>query len=84
MQRFGGDDRRKVERFLEPFGRFLYGEGDGDGAGGEKGAGIGWGTQGEREVREFGADGLVRVVRDDEEAWEQPMRVWECMLRAQL
>lgn len=76
MEGFDEADRGKVERFLEPFGRFLYGEGEGEG--------IGWGTEGEREVRELDADGLVRVVREEGEAWEQPMRLWECVLGAQV
>lgn len=66
------EERRKVLRFLEPFGRFIYD--------GEDGNGIGWGTKSEREVREMGVDGEVRVVED--EGWERGLRVWDMMWKA--
>lgn len=74
MQGFDDDDYESVEAFLRPFGRFLYGEG------------VEWGTEGkgERGVREFAQDGLVRVVGEEDGAWEDGMSVWRCMLGAQL
>jgi len=71
---FTEEDKGKAVRFLEPFGKFLGGDGD-------KEVSDMWGTKGEREIREMGVDGVVRVVRD--ERWEGALRVWDVMWEAQ-
>ena len=70
---FTSEDKRKVDAFLEPFGRFVYG--------GQRGE-VGWGTKAEGEVRLMGGDGLTTVVRD--EGWEEGLRGWRVMWAAQL
>jgi carboxylesterase type B len=71
---FTAEDREKTKEWLEPFGKFLSGEE----VGGEKG----WGTNGEKERREMGTDGVARVL-EDEESWGWGMRIWRAMWDAQ-
>jgi carboxylesterase type B len=65
-------DKEKVREWLEPFGRFIYGEDE-----------IGWGTEemGETAIRLFDSEGAIRIVKDD--LWEGRMGVWAVMWEAQ-
>lgn len=67
---FTGADKDVTRRFLEPFGRFLYGED------------VKWGNGAEDRVRWLDAEG---VVRDDtkDELWERGMQIWNAVWEAQ-
>lgn len=66
-------DRGVVEAFLEPFGKYLAGEGDDD---------IGWGNNGEKEVRVLRKDGTVdEGVQDG--LWDRGLQIWDTVWEAQ-
>ncbi|KAL9617259.1 MAG: hypothetical protein Q9160_007940 [Pyrenula sp. 1 TL-2023] len=62
---YSEEDKAKVQEFIRSFGRFLRGEA------------VGWGTRGERDIREFDRNGSISVVKDED--WERGLRVWEAM-----
>lgn len=67
---YSEEDKQKVVDFHKPFGKFIAGEKD-----------IGWAASGTGKVREFGSDGVIRTVEDED--WNRGMGVWNCMKQAQ-